>query len=46
MQANIELFITEHSLTVKKVVNPAFNNDDKAKEQCLLIHAGSLLKTK
>ena len=45
MQAIIELSITKHNLTVSKVVNPAFNNDDKAKEQCLLIHADSLLKT-
>ena len=45
MQAIIELSITKHNLTVSKVVNPAFNTDDKAKEQCLLIHADSLLKT-
>jgi hypothetical protein len=45
MQASIELFITEHSLTVTKVLNPALNEDGKVKEKCLLIHADSLLKT-
>ena len=45
MQAIIELFITEHRLPVTKVLNPAFNEDGKVKEQCLLIHADSLLKT-
>jgi len=45
MQAIIKLSITEHSLTVTNVVNIAFNKDDKVKEQCLPIHADSLLKT-
>ena len=45
MQAIIELSITEHSLTVTKVLNPAHNEDGKMKEQCLVIHADSLLKT-
>ena len=45
MQAIIELSITEHSLTVTKVLNPAFNEDCMVKEQCLLIYADSLHKT-
>jgi len=46
MQAIIELSIKKHSSTVTKVVNLAFNRDDKVKGQCLLMHALSLLKIK
>ena len=44
MQAIIKFSIKEYSLTVIKVVNPAFNIDDKVKEQYLLNDADSLLK--
>ncbi len=44
MQTIIELSITEHSLTVTKVVNLAFNKEDKVKGQNLLMHALSLLE--
>jgi hypothetical protein len=44
MKAIVELFIKEHDLTVTKVVDLAFNKDDKLKEQYLLFHAHSPLK--